>query len=75
MQSGSDSCFGLVGCVVVQTRSLQRRGDTGVGRSSSIEPNSRILIENPWLVKPAIKIQRIVSSVNSLQWENALNYF
>ncbi len=29
--------------------------DTGVGRSSSNEPNSRVIIENPWPAKNSQK--------------------
>jgi hypothetical protein len=48
--------------------------DTGVGRSNFIQPNSRILIENPWLAKLARKIWQNVT-LNSLELKNTFNYF
>ncbi len=46
--------------------------DTGVGRSSSINPNSRILFENLLYGK---KLGQMMVSVNSLQLKNAIGYF
>jgi hypothetical protein len=36
--------------------SWEGRWDTGVGRSCSIQPNSWIFIENPWVAKLSGKI-------------------
>ena len=57
--------------MAMQTCSQEGGWDAGVGRSSSIQPNSRrILIKCPL----ARKIWGKLSSVNSLQYKNTLNY-
>jgi hypothetical protein len=45
--------------------------DTGVGRSSSINPNCRIFIENPWRVKTAEKFDKKASLMNSFKIEKS----
>jgi hypothetical protein len=57
--------------------SIPREGewDTGVGRSSYIEPNSRILIHNPLAGKAAQKKLTKSQFGEFPSMENALNYF
>jgi hypothetical protein len=52
-------------------RACSREGvwDTGVGRSGTIQPNYRGLIENPLAGYAAIKIRQKVSSANLLLME------
>ncbi len=49
--------------------------ETFFGRSSSIQPNSGILIERPLPANPNGKDQQNMRLVNSLQREKILNYF
>jgi hypothetical protein len=49
--------------------------DTSVGRSSSIKPNCRTLIDNPWLAKLASKIGQMPVRQIFFNWKNTLNYF
>ncbi len=48
--------------------------DTGVGKSSSTEPDSRILIQNPVISKLLANKWQKVSLINSLQWKNTKKY-
>jgi len=49
----------------------KERWDRCVGRSSSIYPNCRIFIENPWRVKPAEKFDKKASLMNSFKIEKS----
>ncbi len=50
----------------------------GIQVLAGLAPSSQTigsLLRTPWLAKPATKIWQNVSSPNSLQWKNPLNYF
>jgi hypothetical protein len=64
-------------CTMQLCRHIPKEGgwDTGVGRSRSIKPNCKILIENTLAVKASQKNWQKVNLVNSLQWKNSFNNY